>query len=218
MKVTKHFILLFILLVLQSCIVKSIQPFYTSEAISFEPSLLGKFTDNKNGTWEILSFKEAFEKDNADAKKHSKEDIEALKKYNKAYVVNHNKNDKEAAFLVVPFRVENHIFLDFTPIAYDDSDSNQLALQHLLKTHSVAKLNKQKDGSLELQWLDEKPIQQLLNNEQLKLKHERVGIDETLVLTATSQELYQFLVKFVKSDLENKWNDSETYKLTPVGI
>lgn len=218
MKVTKHVMLLALILVMQSCIVKSIQPFYTSEAISFEPSLLGQFTDDKNGTWEILSFKEAFEKDNEDVKKHSQEDMEALKKYNQAYVVNHNKNEKEATFLVVPFKVENEFFLDFTPIAYDDSDSNPLALQHLLKTHSVAKLNKQKDGTLELQWLDEKPIEQLLNNEQLKLKHERVGVDETLVLTATSQELYQFLTKFVKSNLENKWDDSETYKLTPVGI
>jgi hypothetical protein len=218
MKVIKQVMLLALILVMQSCIVKSIQPFYTNESISFEPSLLGNFTDNKNGSWEILSFKEAFEKDNNDVKKYSKEDIEALKKYNQAYVVNQSKNEKEAAFLVVPFKVENEIFLDFTPIAYDDSDSNPLALQHLLKTHSVAKLNKQKDGVIELQWLDEKPIEELLKNEQLKLKHERVGVDETLVLTASSQELYQFLVKFVKSNLENKWNDSETYKLTPVGI
>jgi hypothetical protein len=218
MKVTKHFSLVIVLLMLQSCIVKSIQPFYINEAVSFEPALLGKFNDNKNGSWEILSFKEAFEKDSPDPKKHSQDDIDALKKYKQTYVINQTKNEKEATFLVVPFKVENHIFLDFTPIAYDDSDSNPLALQHLLKTHSVAKLNKQKDGTLELQWLDEKPIESLLKNEQLKLKHERVGVDETLVLTATSQELYQFLVKFVKSDLENKWNDSETYKLTPVGI
>jgi hypothetical protein len=218
MKITKHFSLVIVLLMLQSCIVKSIQPFYINEAVSFEPSLLGKFNDNKNGTWEILSFKQAFERDSPDPEKISQDDLDALKKYKETYVINQTKNEKEATFLVVPFKVENHIFLDFTPIAYDDSDSNPLALQHLLKTHSVAKLNKQKDGTLELQWLDEKPIESLLKNEQLKLKHERVGVDETLVLTATSQELYQFLVKFVKSDLENKWNDSETYKLTPVGI
>lgn len=218
MKVTKHVMLLALILVMQSCIVKSIQPFYTSDVISFDASLLGNFTDNKNGSWEILSFKEAFEKDNNDAKKYSKQDIEALKKYNQAYVVNQNKNGKEATFLAVPFKVENHVFIDFTPIAYDDSDSNALALQHLLKTHSVAKLNKQKDGVIELQWLDEKPIEELLSKEQLKLKHERVGVDETLVLTASSQELYQFLVKFVKSDLENKWSDSETYKLAPVDL
>lgn len=218
MKVIKHFSLIIALLMLQSCIVKSIQPFYINEAVRFEPALLGKFTDNKNGTWEILSFKQAFEKDNPDPKKYSQDDLDTLKKYKETYVINQTKNKKEAAFLVVPFKVENDIFLDFTPIAYDDSDSNTLALQHLLKTHSVAKLNKQKDGALELQWLDEKPIESLLKNEQLKLKHERVGVDETLVLTATSQELYQFLVKFVKSDLENKWNDSEIYKLTPVGI
>jgi hypothetical protein len=218
MKVLKTILFLALFLVIQSCIVKSIQPFYTSEAISFEPSLLGKFTDNKKGNWEILSFKQAFEKDSPDPKKYSKDDLDALKKYKDAYVINQTKNDKEATFLVVPFKVENHIFLDFTPIAYDDSDSNPLALQHLLKTHSVAKLNKHKDGVIELQWLDEKPIEELLKKEQLKLKHERVGVDETLVLTASSEELHQFLVKFVKSNLENKWNDSETYKLTPVGI
>lgn len=218
MKFLRHVMFLTLLLAFQSCIVKSIQPFYTNDSVRFEPSLLGKFSDNKSGTWEILSFKQAFERDSPDPKKYSQDDLAALEKYKETYVIKQTKNDKEATFLVVPFKVENEIFLDFTPIAYDDSDSNPLALQHLLKTHSVAKLNKQKDGVIELQWLDEKPIEALLKNEQLKLKHERVGVDETLVLTASSQELYQFLVKFVKSNLENKWNDSETYKLTPVGI
>jgi hypothetical protein len=218
MKTIKLFLGLILLLGLQSCIVKSIQPFYTNEAISFEASLIGNFTDNKKGNWEILSFKQAFEKENTDTTKYSKDDLQALKKYKEAYVVNQSKNGKEATFLVVPFKVENYIFLDFTPIAYDDSDSNSLALQHLLKTHSVAMLSKQKNGIFDIQWLDEQPIRDLLNNEQLKLKHERVGVDETLVLTASSNELYKFLIKFVKSNLENKWNDSETYKLTPVGL
>lgn len=217
MKNLKYLICLLAALALQSCIVKSIQPFYITEAVSFDNSLIGKFTDNKNGKWEVMSFKQAFEKDNSDSSTYSKDDLEALKKYKSTYVINQIKNEKEATFLVVPFKVGNDILLDFTPIAYDDSDSNPLALQHLLKTHSVAKLNKQ-DGVFEIQWLDEQPILDLLNNEQLKLKHEIVGVDETLVLTATSQELYQFLGKFVKSDLKNKWNDSETYKLTPVGI
>lgn len=218
MKAVKHLSLLALLLVMQSCILKSIQPFYTSDVVSFDSSLLGNFTDNKNGNWEILSFKEAFDKDNKDANKYSKEDIEMLKKYNQAYIVSQTKKERRVTFLGVLFKVENDLFLDFTPIDYDDNNSNPLALQHLLKTHSVAKVNKQKEGVIELQWLDEEPIEELLKKEQLKLKHERVGVDETLVLTASSKELHQFLVKFVKSNLEKKWVDSRTYKLTPVGI
>lgn len=217
MKILKFVGVVMILLSLQACIVKSIQPFYVSEAVSFEKSLLGKFTDNKQGEWEIMSFKEAFEKDNDDVKKHSKEDIEALKKYYQAYVVNQVKQEKEATFLMVPFKVYNETFLDFTPIAFDDSDNNSLVMQHLLKTHSVAKMTRLENNVIQLQWLDEKPINELLNKGQLKLKHETVGVDETLVLTATSEELYQFLRKFVKSDIEDKWNNSETYNLTPVG-
>ncbi len=217
MKILKFFGVVILLLSLQACIVKSIQPFYVSEAVSFEKSLLGKFTDNKQGEWEIMSFKEAFEKDNSDPSKYSKDDLEALEKYKKAYVVNQIKKEKEAAFLVVPFKVYNETFLDFTPIAFDDSESNALAMQHLLKTHSVAKMNRLENNAIQLQWLDEKPISELFNKGQLKLKHETVGVDETLVLTATSNELYQFLQKFVKSDIEDKWKDSETYNLTPIG-
>ncbi|MGF1555424.1 hypothetical protein [Paucihalobacter sp.] len=217
MKILKFFGVVILLLSLQACIVKSIQPFYVSEAVSFEKSLLGKFTDNKQGKWEIMSFKEAFEKDSSNPSKYSKDDLEALEKYKQAYVVNKVKKEKEAAFLVVPFKVYNETFLDFTPIAFDDSESNSLAMQHLLKTHSVAKMNKLENNAIQLQWLDEKPISELFNKSQLKLKHETVGVDETLVLTATSNELYQFLQKFVKSDIEDKWKDSETYNLTPLG-
>lgn len=217
MKILKFFGAVILLLSLQACIVKSIQPFYVGEAVSFEKSLLGKFTDNKQGEWEIMSFKEAFEKDNSDPSKYSKDDLKALKKYNQAYVVNQVKKEKEAAFLVVPFKVYNETFLDFTPIAFDDSESNSLAMQHLLKTHSVAKMTRLENNVIQLQWLDEKPISELFNKGQLKLKHETVGVDETLVLTATSEELYQFLQKFVKSDIEDKWKDSETYNLTPLG-
>lgn len=217
MKILKFFGVVILLLSLQACIVKSIQPFYVNEAVSFEKSLLGKFTDNKQGEWEFMSFKEAFEKDNSDSTKYSKDDLEALETYKQTYVVTQINKEKEATFLVVPFKVYNDTFLDFTPIAFDDSESNSLAMQHLLKTHSVAKMNKLENNVIQLQWLDEKPISELFNKGQLKLKHETVGVDETLVLTATSNELYQFLQKFVKSDIEDKWKDSETYNLTPIG-
>lgn len=216
MKILKFFGIVLLLLCLQACIVKSIQPFYVSEAVSFDKSLLGKFTDNKQGEWEIMSFKEAFEKDNSDPSKYSKDDLEALEKYQQAYVVNQVKKEKEAAFLVVPFKVYNETFLDFTPIAFDDSESNSLAMQHLLKTHSVAKITRLENNVIQLQWLDEKPISELINKGQLKLKHETVGVDETLVLTATSKELFQFLQKYIESDLEDKWKDSETYNLTRI--
>lgn len=216
MKTLRFLGIAFLFISLHACIVKSIQPFYTDKAVSFDPSLLGKFTDNKQGTWEVLSFQQAFEKDQPDAAKYSKDDKEALKKYGQAYVIKQIKKEKEALFLAVPFKVESELFLDFTPIMYDDSDANTLALQHLLKTHSVAKLNKLENEVLQLQWLDETPLSELLKTGQIKLKHEIVGIDDTLILTATSDELFKFLQKFEKSDIENKWKNAETYSLTRI--
>ena len=50
---------------------------------------------------------------------------------------------------------------------------------------------------------------------KLRLKHEITGLDEDLVLTASSQELYNFLKKFMSSDFDDKWDNDDIYTLTP---
>ncbi|MDB4752884.1 hypothetical protein OAF78_03880 [Winogradskyella sp.] len=215
MKKLKHILSFTLIFLLNSCIVKSLRPFYLAEHIRFNDQLIGNWTTGENSTWEITSFKETWEKDNEGNSKLMEDDMEAYESYKNAYVVKYMSSEKEAFFLAMPFTVDKHLFLDFTPFEYEDSGINSLAAQHLLKTHSVTYVDFQNDGTIKLKWLDESVVTNLISEKKLRLKHEKTGIDEDLVLTASSEELYSFLKKFMKSDIENKWDKDVIKTLKP---
>ena len=218
MKKLKSVIIIGIVLLLHSCIVKSIRPFYVKEHIKFNEKLLGNWTSGKSSTWEIVSFIEAWEKDNEDNKELTEEEKEGYELYKEAYIINYTSSEKEAFFLAMPFMVGEHLFLDFTPFDFEDSGINGLAAQHLLKTHTVTYVDFQDDGSIKLKWLDESVVKNLIKEKKLRIKHEKTGIDEDFVLTASSEELYRFLQKFMASDIEKKWDKDVIKTLTPANV
>ena len=133
-----------------------------------------------------------------------------------------NISGNEAYFIAMPFKVDNHLFLNFTPFYFEENDLNGMVAQHLLKTHSAAKVdfnkdgsNFNKDGSIKLSWISESVIKRLFDEQKIRLKHETVGINEDLVLTASSEELYSFLKKFMSSEIENKWDKDDIVTLNP---
>jgi len=140
---TKSIIFLLGLLLLNSCIVKSLNPFYVKDKIQFDEKLVGQWS-GKSGEWTIYSIEEEIKKEykKKDSLKNGKiklsdEDKAFLRRYKKSYVIDNSKNGKEATFIATPFRVNEHLFLNFTLIEYGNDDLNGLAAQHLLSTHSV---------------------------------------------------------------------------------
>ena len=209
----KTVILICCLVVLNSCIVKSLQPFYTTESIAYQKDFVGKWIDNKKHTWEVISFKKAFLEENKTSK-ISEEDKAIFEKYKEGYFVALTKKDEESVFLTMPFIVDGQLFMDFIPFNYEDL-TDDLVSQHLLNTHSVAKIDKE-ENNLKITWLDEDRLKDLFKKDLLKLKHETVGFDESFVLTASSEELHRFLKKYINSNIENKWESSEKFILTKV--
>ncbi|WP_347921932.1 hypothetical protein [Pontimicrobium sp. SW4] len=208
-------ILICCLVLLNSCIVKSLQPFYTPESIAYQESFTGKWIDKGERTWEVVSFKEVFLEENKDLSKVTDEDKVIFEKYKAGYFITLTKKDKESSFLAMPFKIENQLFMDFIPFDYE-TITNDLTSQHLLNTHSVAKVDETENNTLKLTWLDEGRLKDLFEKDQLKLKHELIGLEESFVLTASSEELYGFLKKYLNSNIENKWESSEKFILTKV--
>ena len=91
---------------------------------------------------------------------------------------------------------------------------NDLTAQHLIKTHSVCLVEYQEDKIVKFKWIDEDVVKDLITNNNLKIKHEKIGIDDDLILTASSQELYRFLEKFMTSSIKRKWEEDQIYTLT----
>ena len=202
-------------LFLSSCIVKSLHPFYTKEKRSFNEQLIGTWEDSKKGKWEIVSFKTEWEKETKPQTKLTKEDKEEYENYKDGYVINYIKKEKEGLFIAMPFEIEGDLFLDLTPFYYESDDLNGLVAQHLFKTHSAAKVVFQDNGGFHLKFLSEEKVKPLFTENSIRLKHEKSGVDEDLILTSKSEELYEFLKKFNNSNIEGRW-DEDVYKLSKI--
>lgn len=212
---SKILIILLGLFLFNSCIVKSMQPFYKKDKITYQEKLVGNWIDQKQGVWNILSFKAQWEKDNAKSDKMTIEieDQKIFENYKDGYYINYTKSEKEAAFIGIPFLVNEELFLDLTPFHYETEEINSLAAEHLFKTHSVAKVDVQ-GNNFSLSFLSEEKIEPLFSENKIRLKHELGGIDGDLILTASSEELYEFLKQFSKIDDDKKW-DEDVYRLKP---
>ncbi|HSR60771.1 MAG TPA: hypothetical protein VLL47_08440, partial [Robiginitalea sp.] len=123
---TKALLILTGVLLLNSCIVKSLFPFYTKDAIYYEPRLVGTWQDDKVTRLEIYPFKEKFlEKEGDTAPDEIQKyinrrlqemvgdyaDFGPFGLYEKAYLVFMNEDGKEAVFIAVPFKVKEELFL-----------------------------------------------------------------------------------------------------------
>ncbi|QTE21373.1 hypothetical protein [Polaribacter cellanae] len=203
------------LLLFTSCVVKSLHPFYTKETISFDKNFIGKWEDHKKGKWEVIAFVDEITKNNP-VEKMKKDDLKLYHKFNKSYFIQRSYRDKEVIFIATPFIINNQKFLDFFPINQENGVDNLLE-SHLVYTHSLVKYDVQKNGKIEIKWLDEDKIEALFKDKKIKIKHEKIGlIDEKYLLTAKSDELQRFIKKYMSSKDTEKWKTSTKYVLSKI--
>jgi len=192
-------------LLLTSCIVKSLQPFYTKDVLYYEPKLIGNWVDNDNGVWNVKPFQEIYKPVEGQLDKNQ---IRMYSQYNNiSYYVRYENKTGKSAFLAVPFKIQNQIFLDFSPI--EDNESldcvNDLYSWHLVGSHSLAKLDIDSKENISIKWLDSEKLETLLKENKIKIKYEKIGLDENVVLTASSEELVKFIEKYMASEDPDKW-------------
>jgi hypothetical protein len=198
-----------------------LNPFYTEDKVVYDVRLEGNWK-SKKANWKIQSFDKLWEEQKKKGDTISESDKKFLEQNKNSYVLEYKKESTKLAesafsyFVLTAFKVDDHLFLNFFPLEYETENLNNLVAQHILNTHSVCKVEFLEDDSIKLKWLDEDVMTRLIESHNLRIKHERVGLDEDLVLTASSQELYRFLEKFMSSDIENKWEKDQMYTLARV--
>ncbi|MFD1314009.1 hypothetical protein [Namhaeicola litoreus] len=198
-----------ILFILNGCIVKSLHPFYTENTIFFDNRFLGTWEDDKSNKCEVYSFQKKFLEIN---KKRSSSDlttteIEEFNKYKDAYYIVLTEGSKKATFSVFSFKIEDQVFLDFTPMYIDLGKINNLASQHLMGMHTLVKLEFTNDNSVvNLKFFEEEKLKELIDQNRIKIKHEKIGHNENnYLLTASSRELQRFITKYMNSPDQEKW-------------
>ncbi len=200
-------------ILLSSCVVKSLNPFYTKETISFDKKFIGEWKDSKKGTWKVVSFKNEMTKESP-LKKIKKDELKIYDEYKNSYYVQRIYNDKEVSFIATPFKINNQTFLDFFPLEYQ-GDVDNLLESHSIYTHSLVKYDIQKNGNIEVKWLDEDKVEELFKQKKIKIKHQTIGmLNDKYLLTASSKELQKFLEKYMASNDAEKWETSTKYTLS----
>jgi len=204
-------------LLLNSCIVKSLFPFYTDSSIYFEKKFIGTWEDTENSKWEILLFQDVILKENK-KNKPSELDSDQFRIYNKyknGYVVYFGKDSVKSSFLAMPFKIKGQLFLDFTPIEDSEMEGlkNELYKMHLIGTHTLAKFDIISDNEIDIKWFSTEKLGELFEQDKIKIEHENVGFGETVLLTASSEELEKFIKKYMASKDEDKWKTDVEFNL-----
>ncbi|MCK5400549.1 MAG: hypothetical protein KAJ28_02855 [Flavobacteriaceae bacterium] len=217
----RFIVLSLVFLIINGCVVKSLFPFYTLNSIYFENKIIGDWKDANNDNWDVLPYQEAFLKESE--KKNSTElnddELDLFNKYKKGYIVYLEKDSTTTLFLAIPFKINNQLFLDFTPIENKESDGfndNNMYKMHLIETHTLAKVDIISPNEISVKWFSSEKLEELLKENKIKIKHEKVGFNETTLLTASSDELEKFIKKYMNSKDEDKWKTDIEFNLIRV--
>lgn len=190
---TKNFILIALLgLLLSSCLVKSLQPFFHEKDVIFNPNLMGIYLDADSVTWEIEQHKYAkgiFQGDTAD---------------NSYLVKMHEEDGSVSTFNVHMFELDGIKYLDFFPVLNDRY--NNFSGYHVVPVHSLARIEVKSSDKLVISWFNEEWLNQLFEKNRVKISHEVISVgdyEETkeYVLTASTSELQKFISKYGKEYL-----------------
>ena len=213
---------------LGSCLVNSLHPFYNKEDVYFDENILGTWLDQDSAKWYIEKMYVSYGE--GSQKKEYKTNGYTVR-YNPRYKMNKNREEPYTEiftdFDVFLFKINNQLYADFTPTMFPTFETmgNNFSKLHNIRTHTLAKVIKN-DNSFELIWFNGLWLAELIDNNRIKISHEFIPFSEPYsqyykgqyVLTAKTSELQSFIKKygndpnaFVRKkehlkDGEYKWN------------
>lgn len=216
MKTRNIILTLTTILLLSSCVVKSLNPFYTKKSISFDERFIGEWEDKNKGVWTVISFANVITEENP-IEKMKEDELKLYNTYKNSYYIVRKYKEKETLYMATPFKINGQTFLDFYPIEHQE-DIDNLLESHIVYSHSLVKYDVTDNGKIEVRWLDEDKIENLFKKKKIKIKHKKIGVlEDKYLLTASSEELEKFIKKYMNSDDKEKWKTSTKYTLTKIG-
>ncbi len=195
------------MLLLSSCLVSSLHPFYTEKDIIYRPELNGNWYDQDSGIWVV----EQYQEENGFMNPTTPADYYRITYYEKT-----EGKYKPSLFKAVLFSLENRQFVDFYPVEYElETD---LAGYHVIPVHTLARFHL-RNGNISFTWYNDEWLNELFEKNRLRLSHETVTISKDYqrqVLTAPTEELQKFLSKYADDERafkksENPGDQNEEY-------
>jgi|WetSurMetagenome_2_1015567.scaffolds.fasta_scaffold00213_6 hypothetical protein len=198
MKPKSILLIIAIALLVSGCLVKSLHPFYKESDVIFDPSLLGTWLDNDSSKWVLeQSVLNKFPGEH---------------KPQNSYKITYYEKDGPSEFEVHLFKLNSQLYVDFIP---SNIKVPELAGYHLIQTHTIAKVIIA-DNEINLKWFNETWLTSLFEKNKIRISHETItdqNGDDTYVLTASTEELQKFIVKYGNDPAAFKDNSDKSKPL-----
>lgn len=173
----KAFLLAGICLWVAGCYIQSLNPIYDEETLTFDLGLVGKWSSSGNDG-EFWIFEKAGEQE-----------------YKLIGEFNENGETKRAYFEAFLSRLGDFLFLDIFPKRLQEMPDIYQA--HLIPVHSFFKIHR--DGNtLITQSIDFNLFKDAAERQKPDLKY--MDLEDKVLLIASTDELQEFFVKYVKPD------------------
>jgi hypothetical protein len=175
----------------QGCIVKSVHPFFKEQDVVYRKDFEGTWLDKEQNMWRI--HQNVFKQN--------------------SYELHCSKNGREAAMLGHLFSLNGQLYLDITPVS-DNSEELLVFDLHMVPTHSIARVELRNSNEIDIQWFNEEWLRDMFTQNKIRISHEMImdpnpksKDDGMYLLTASTDELQKFIVKYGDSEEAYAVND-----------
>lgn len=180
-------------IILSSCFVKSIHPFYKEDDLYFNKDLIGTWIDKDSCKWYVKQIYVSY------GEGQNKKEY-----WNNGYVVEQviKKNESGKKYEVFLFKINDQLYADFTSSLYPDFKLDE-GYSDKIRSHNLAKVNIAKD-EIAFIFFNGEWLADLIENNKIRIAHEFVKFPQPIsmkykgeyILTATTDELQKFISKY----------------------
>jgi len=181
----------FLLIFLSSCLT-TLHPIFTEKDLAYDPKLIGVWNTENEGKKGKVTINNLATENSVELPGN----ISAIKQ--KGYFIiyqdeNGKVSDQYIAFLA---RIGKHLYFDYFPAdKKEDRKLDEFFGVHFVRMHTSYRVEILKDGSFELSQLDGSYVKSLIDEKKIRISHE-TDADDNTVITASTKELQQYLLKY----------------------
>jgi len=181
----------FLIIFLSGCLT-TLHPIFTEKDLAYDPKLIGTWkTENQDNKGQVVITNLASE-----SSVELPGNISSIKQ--KGYFISYQNGPGETSKRYIAFlaRIGKHLYFDYYPAdRKEDEKIDEFFGAHLVKMHTSYRVEILNDGSFELSQLDESYVTKLIDEKKIRISHE-TDADDNTVITASTQELQQYLLKY----------------------
>ena len=184
---------------LGGCIpVMSLHPLFTEKTLVFEEKLLGTWVDDPNNPKCMWEFKRIVES----SKKEGQFDLPPRPEKAYQLVLLGIEDGGKGSFYIHLVKLKDRLFMDIYPSQFPSAriDPNEDLVFNaffLIPGHSFAIIDSI-EPQLKIRWTNQDELEKLLKEKPKAVKHEI--IEDGLILTASTEELQKFVLKYADDD------------------